>query len=88
VLVKALCKEYGFPMIRVSPSTILRKYVGESQQHLKAAFTLAMKMQPCIMFFDEVDSIFRMRADDDIMVERELKTEGRGNSLINRLYIF
>lgn len=60
-LVKSLCRMFDFPVICMSPSHILRKYVGDSPQLIRAAFSLASKMQPCIIFFDEVDALCRDR---------------------------
>ena len=74
-LARALCKAGNRPMITISPSLLLRKYVGETSQLVRAIFSLAFKIQPCILFIDEMDSLFRERYDDDNVVHRNLKTE-------------
>ena len=74
-LAKALAKSGNIPMLSISPSLLLRKYVGETSQLTRAIFSLAFKIQPCILFIDEMDSLFRERFDDDNVVHRNLKTE-------------
>jgi len=36
-------------------------YVGEGEKNVSAMFSLARKLAPCVIFLDEVDSIFRAR---------------------------
>ena len=43
---------------------ILLRY-GESQKLATAVFTLAVKLQPCIIFIDEIDSFLRTRNSAD-----------------------
>ena len=74
-LVRALAKRMNIPVLPLQPSSLLRKYVGESSQLCKAVFTLADKLSPCILFLDEMDSLFRSRQDEDNSVDRNLKTE-------------
>jgi len=75
MLVRALCRQQDVPMIQITPSLLLRKYVGETSQMTKAIFTLARKLQPCVMFVDEMDSLLRARTNDDTSVDRNIKTE-------------
>ena len=62
-------------MITITPSNLLRKYVGETSQLMKAVFSLSKKLSPCIIFIDEMDSMFRSRVEDDHPVLRNLQTE-------------
>jgi SpoVK/Ycf46/Vps4 family AAA+-type ATPase len=41
------------------------KWYGESQKLAQAVFTLAVKVQPCIIFIDEIDSFLRSRSSQD-----------------------
>lgn len=75
VLVRALAKKRNLPLLPLQPSSLLRKFVGESSQLTRAVFTLAAKLSPCIIFLDEMDSLFRSRQDEENSVDRSLKTE-------------
>lgn len=74
-LIRAISKTKRYPIINVTPSMLLRKYVGETSLLTKAVFSLAVKIQPCILLIDEMDSLFRSRFDGDNSVDRNLKTE-------------
>lgn len=58
-LTRALGKKCHLPIIQFTPSTLLRKWVGETPQLLKAIMSLVIKIQPCILFIDEMDGLFR-----------------------------
>jgi SpoVK/Ycf46/Vps4 family AAA+-type ATPase len=78
MLVRALAMTANARFLCVSPSTLLRKYVGETNINVKALFSLARKLSPCIIFIDEVEGLFRERrtsGDEEHEVNRELKTE-------------
>jgi SpoVK/Ycf46/Vps4 family AAA+-type ATPase len=53
-----------FNFISVDVSDILRSHVGESEKELSRVFALARQHGPCIIFFDEVQSIFRTRSGE------------------------
>ncbi|MGE7999362.1 AAA family ATPase [Lysinibacillus sp. NPDC093190] len=53
------CKANFYP---VHITDILNRYLGESEQNLKAAFDKARFQKPSIMFFDEVDTIGMSRS--------------------------
>lgn len=46
-------------------TSLLDKWYGESQKRTEAVFSLAKKLQPAIIFIDEIDSFMRTRHDDD-----------------------
>lgn len=78
MLVRALAKTANARFLCVSPSTLLRKYVGETNINVRALFSLARKISPCIIFIDEVEGLFRERrtnGSEEHEVSRELKTE-------------
>lgn len=62
LLAKAVAKESGARMLEVKASDIFDIYVGEGEKNVSAVFSLARKLSPCVIFLDEVDSIFRARS--------------------------
>lgn len=74
-LVKQLCKEHNVSTcLRITPDMIENKYQGESFKLLRAVFTMAKKMQPCLLFFDEIDGIMAYRNDLDQSHTNTMKT--------------
>ncbi|XP_077999113.1 outer mitochondrial transmembrane helix translocase-like isoform X2 [Glandiceps talaboti] len=65
MIAKAMAKEAGFRFINLQASTLTDKWYGESQKLAAAVFSLAIKIQPTIIFIDEVDSFLRSRASYD-----------------------
>ena len=64
MLAKALAKAGGAKFMKVALSDIFDKYVGEGEKNVKAIFTLARKLSPCVVFLDEVDAVFGARRGD------------------------
>ncbi|KAF9324667.1 hypothetical protein BGZ91_002823 [Linnemannia elongata] len=62
LLAKAVAKESGARMLEIKASDIFDMYVGEGEKNVSAVFSLARKLSPCVIFLDEVDSIFRARS--------------------------
>lgn len=54
LIAKATAKEAGFRFINLQPSTLTDKWYGESQKLAAAVFSLAVKLQPSIIFIDEI----------------------------------
>jgi len=75
ILVRALAATVGARFLAVSPSCLLRKYVGETNLNVRALFSVARKISPCVIFVDELDGLFRERGGEDHDVSRDLKTE-------------
>ncbi|KAF6004291.1 hypothetical protein F1559_004759 [Cyanidiococcus yangmingshanensis] len=75
MLAKALAAESNACFLAISPATLLSKWVGETQQLTRAVFSLAYKIQPCIIFIDEIDALFRTRSAQDHEVYRDFKAE-------------
>ncbi|KAF3911414.1 hypothetical protein ABW20_dc0103387 [Dactylellina cionopaga] len=61
LLAKAVAKESGATVLEVSGSEIYDMYVGEGEKNVKAIFSLAKKLSPCVVFIDEADAIFGAR---------------------------
>jgi len=60
---KAVAKESGATMLEVSAADINDMYVGEGEKNVKALFSLARKLSPCVVFLDEADAIFSARSN-------------------------
>ena len=61
LLAKAVAHESGATVLEVSGSDVYDMYVGEGEKNVKAIFTLAKKLSPCVVFIDEADAIFGSR---------------------------
>lgn len=75
MLAKALARESGASFINLHISTLLEKWYGDSNKLVRAVFTLARKMQPAIIFIDEIDAVLRMRANSDHEASAMVKAE-------------
>ena len=56
MMVKCMAKEAKMILIPLKGSTLLNKYWGESNKIVAAAFALAQKLQPAVLFIDELDN--------------------------------
>lgn len=65
LLARAVAKEAGARFINLDVASLTDKWYGESQKLSSAVFSLAMKLEPCIVFVDEIDSFLRVRATGD-----------------------
>ncbi|SPC65607.1 probable MSP1 - intra-mitochondrial sorting protein [Ustilago sp. UG-2017b] len=75
MLAKALAKESDATFINMHVSTLTNKWFGESNKLVAALFSLARKLQPSIIFIDEIDSFLRERATGDHEVTGMMKAE-------------
>ena len=57
--------DYLYRFINLDVSNLTDKWYGESQKLAAAVFTLALKLQPCIIFIDEIDTFLRTRTSED-----------------------
>jgi transitional endoplasmic reticulum ATPase len=57
LLAKAVATESSANFISVKGPEVLSKWVGESEKAVREIFKKARQVSPCIVFFDEIDSI-------------------------------
>lgn len=75
MLAKALARECGASFINIKASTILSKWYGDTNKLINAVWTLAYKVQPTILFIDEVDSLLGARRSMEHEASTAMKTE-------------
>ena len=57
LLAKAVATECSYSFISVKGPELLNMYVGQSEENVRQVFSRARQAQPCILFFDELDSL-------------------------------
>lgn len=75
MLASSLASECNVPFLSIKPSMVEQKYFGESEKIVKAIFSFAEKIQPCIIFIDEIDSMLRNRSDFEHASTYSIKTQ-------------
>ncbi|KAK1691447.1 P-loop containing nucleoside triphosphate hydrolase protein [Colletotrichum godetiae] len=66
MLARGMAKQSGFNMLSISTSEIWQAHHGEDEKMIKAIFSLARKLYPCIVFVDEADAMLGTRKADEI----------------------
>ncbi|KAL1858150.1 hypothetical protein Daus18300_010031 [Diaporthe australafricana] len=74
-LCRAVAGASGSRMLSVDYASIYGGAVGETEKMIRAAFSLARKLSPCVLFIDEVDSMFCRRKSGDSSWERSAITQ-------------
>lgn len=91
LLAKAVANEAGINFISVKGPELLNMYVGESERAVRQCFQRARNSAPCVIFFDEFDSLCPKRSDSgeggaSMRVVNQLLTEMDG--IEGRLGVF
>lgn len=60
LIAKAVSKESNANFISVKGPEIFSKWLGESEKAIREIFKKARQVSPCVVFFDEIDSIASM----------------------------
>lgn len=71
---KAIAKRLDGVFISCDPASFENKFYGESSKIIKSLFSLANKINPCVIFMDEMDGILGIRNDFDQSLVNETKT--------------
>ncbi len=70
LIAKAVANGAGANFIAVNGPEVASKWYGETERAIRQVFKRAKQMAPCIVFFDEIDSIAPVRGGDDEVSER------------------
>ncbi|EAA33422.1 hypothetical protein GE21DRAFT_6210 [Neurospora crassa] len=89
MLAKAVAHESGASFINLHISTLTEKWYGDSNKLVRAVFSLALKLQPAIIFIDEIDAVLGTRRSGEHeasgMVKAEFMTLWDGLTSTNSL---
>lgn len=75
MLAKALAHESGASFINLHISTMTEKWYGDSNKLVRAVFSLARKLQPSIVFIDEIDAVLGTRRSGEHEASAMVKAE-------------
>ena len=91
MLASAVAQQCGLNFISVKGPEILNKYIGASEQSVRELFERAQAAKPCILFFDEFDSIAPKRGHDSTgvtdRVVNQLLTQMDGAEGLDGVYV-
>ncbi|MEK6889019.1 MAG: CDC48 family AAA ATPase [Nanoarchaeota archaeon] len=91
LLAKAIANEANANFISIKGPELVSKWVGESEKHLREIFKKARQVAPCIIFFDEFDSIAKVRGsgfnDSTEKMVNQLLTEMDGVEDLEKVMI-
>ncbi|MEK6872222.1 MAG: CDC48 family AAA ATPase [Nanoarchaeota archaeon] len=65
LLAKAVAKESEANFIQIKGPSLLSMWVGKSEEGVRKIFNRARQVSPCIIFFDEIDSLAGKRGYDN-----------------------
>ncbi|MEK0336662.1 MAG: CDC48 family AAA ATPase, partial [Nitrosopumilus sp.] len=76
LLAKAVATESEANFVSVRGPELLSKWVGESERGIREIFKRARQSAPCVIFFDEIDSIAPIRgAGGDVQVSERVVSQ-------------
>ncbi|KAI6849334.1 ATPase family AAA domain-containing protein 1 [Hortaea werneckii] len=75
MLAKALARESGAAFLNLHISTLTEKWYGDSNKLVSAVFSLARKLQPSIVFIDEIDAVLGTRRSGEHEASGMVKAE-------------
>ncbi|XP_070537821.1 peroxisomal ATPase PEX1-like [Ptychodera flava] len=91
LLAGIVAKECGLRFISIKGPELLSKYIGASEQAVRDMFTRAQSAKPCILFFDEFDSLAPRRGHDSTgvtdRVVNQLLTQLDGVESLEGVYV-
>lgn len=79
LLARAVANEANVPFIQCSGSSFIEMFVGLGAKRVREVFDNARKIQPCILFIDEIDAIGKARSSNPV------SNNGEYDQTINQL---
>ncbi|KAI5169386.1 ribosome biogenesis ATPase [Pancytospora epiphaga] len=74
LIAKAVSNMSHCNFLSVKGPELITKYVGDSEMHLRNLFQRARNLSPCVIFFDEIDSLCGRRGKNEF-----------GNRIVNQI---
>ena len=93
MIAKAIASQSHSHFFNISASSLMSKWIGESERLVRTLFALASFHQPSVVFIDEIDSILTSRSENECESSRRIKTEflvqldGAGTNSEDRILI-
>ncbi|KAK9245846.1 P-loop containing nucleoside triphosphate hydrolase protein [Lipomyces tetrasporus] len=91
ILASAVAHECGLNFISIKGPEILNKYIGASEKSVRDLFERAQAAKPCVLFFDEFDSIAPKRGHDSTgvtdRVVNQMLTQMDGAEGLDGVYV-
>lgn len=82
MIARSVASKMKLPFMELTGAELISKWQGESEQNIATFFKFARSMAPCIVFIDEIDSLFGMRSSDSETPEGR---RGISNQLLREL---
>jgi transitional endoplasmic reticulum ATPase len=88
LLAKAIANECGANFISIKGPELLTQWFGESEANVRELFDKARAASPCILMFDEMDSIAKTRGSGKIvlLIWRTLGILGRSSNSFSMIF--
>jgi len=74
LIAKAVSNMSHCNFLSIKGPELITKYVGDSEKHLRDLFQRAKNLSPCVLFFDEIDSLCGRRGKNEF-----------GNRIVNQI---
>lgn len=62
---KAVAAEWRMPLLKLDPSNLYNKYIGESERNFKRAMRTAEQIAPVVLWIDELEKAFASGGGED-----------------------
>ena len=69
---KAVAMEWGLPLLKMDPSRLYNKYIGESEKNFRRAMETAERLSPVVLWIDEIEKAFAAEGGEDAGVSQRV----------------